>query len=566
MGYEPNAISIEMARGDEKKVRKDDKKKYLSNLYEKAKETTDDYNRLKKELNSQEKIDSEKLFLYFIQEGKSLYSATPLDINRLSEYEVDHILPRTLIKNDSIDNKALVLKEENQNKAASLTLPEEFQKNKTWWEHLKKNGLISAYKFHNLIRKKYTEEDIQGFINRQLVETRQITKHVANILQQLHKDSKVVYLPANLSHNYREKFELYKFRDLNDYHHAHDAYLAAVLGEYKNHCNLKFNYEDLKELNKELYNSGRYKELKYGFIINSIDSAFTHFNAKTGEVFDIEKFKETVENTLYRNDILISRKTEIRTGQYFKEKILPKGKGNVSIKEGLSPEKYGGYTSIFPSYLSLIHYKKKDKLIGIPIVVDEKAKKNSQLKSDFIGSHLNIKEYSEEKSQIPFEVLIIHKNHPVYIKGYSTSHKNCELSNANELKIPRNKMLKWKYVLNKILNNKAIPKDKSVDEDNLLNISNEILTFLLDEKKNYPLFQNEIEKIQNKICYPKLSQEQIEKIIIEILKIYSCSSTNANLSDFGLGDRMGRLSGFNIDSGTIINKSVTGLRTRKYEF
>ena len=73
MGYEPNAISIEMARGDEKKVRKDDKKKYLSNLYEKAKETTDDYNRLKKELNSQEKIDSEKLFLYFIQEGKSLY-------------------------------------------------------------------------------------------------------------------------------------------------------------------------------------------------------------------------------------------------------------------------------------------------------------------------------------------------------------------------------------------------------------------------------------------------------------------------------------------------------------
>jgi len=188
------------------------------------------------------------------------------------------------------------------------------------------------------------------------------------------------------------------------------------------------------------------------------------------------------------------------------------------------------------------------------------------LKSDFIGSHLNIKEYSEEKSQIPFEVLIIHKNHPVYIKGYSTSHKNCELSNANELKIPRNKMLKWKYVLNKILNNKAIPKDKSVDEDNLLNISNEILTFLLGEKKNYPLFQNEIEKIQNKICYPKLSQEQIEKIIIEILKIYSCSSTNANLSDFGLGDRMGRLSGFNIDSGTIINKSVTGLRTRKYEF
>lgn len=57
-----------------------------------------------------------------------------------------------------------------------------------WWEHLKKNGLMSAKKFHNLIRSNYKDEDIQGFINRQLVETRQITKHVANILNNYYKN------------------------------------------------------------------------------------------------------------------------------------------------------------------------------------------------------------------------------------------------------------------------------------------------------------------------------------------------------------------------------------------
>ena len=34
MGYEPKNISIEMSRSDEKKVRKDDRKKRLLNIYD----------------------------------------------------------------------------------------------------------------------------------------------------------------------------------------------------------------------------------------------------------------------------------------------------------------------------------------------------------------------------------------------------------------------------------------------------------------------------------------------------------------------------------------------------
>lgn len=120
---------------------------------------------------------------------------------------------------------------------------------------------MSNKKYNNLVREKYSEDDINGFINRQLVETRQIIKHVANIIENYY-DTKVIYLKANLSHNYRERYELFKFRELNDYHHAHDAYLAAVLGEYKEKY-MKYNitYDLVRTLNNKIKEKGKQKNL-----------------------------------------------------------------------------------------------------------------------------------------------------------------------------------------------------------------------------------------------------------------------------------------------------------------
>lgn len=56
MGYEPKNIMVEMARGDEKKIRKDDRKKYLQKLYDNIKDEVDsNYKNLKKELAKEEK-------------------------------------------------------------------------------------------------------------------------------------------------------------------------------------------------------------------------------------------------------------------------------------------------------------------------------------------------------------------------------------------------------------------------------------------------------------------------------------------------------------------------------
>lgn len=572
MGYDPENIMIEMARSEEDKKRKSDRKKYLQELYKNQSKEIENYNKLMKELNESEIKNNQKLFLYFIQEGKCLYSGRPLNIEDLDSYEIDHIIPRTLIKDDSIDNKALVIREYNQKKAASYVLPREYRNdfNKKWWTRLKKIGLMSPKKFHNLVRDKYSDEDIAGFINRQLVETRQITKHVANILNNYYKSTKVVYLKANLSHNYRERYELFKFRDINDYHHAHDAYLAAVLGKYKEkYMKKNINFEMVKELNNRLRELGQYKNLRYGYVINSLDDNASDIvnditknlvDEKTGEVlFDAHEFNNIVENTLYRNDILVSRKTEIRSGQFFKQTIYPKPKGNIAIKENMPVDLYGGYSNMETSYLCLVQYKEKKKLVGIPSIIATKEKSKI---IDFIKEHLKLKENEDVvllKDNIPYETEIICKNQNVYLKGYSVSHKNCELSNARQLKIRKSNIKCWKYALEYILNNNRVYEVEAIK------YCDDILKYLLSLESEYPLFKMELNKINNNLNFDNLTIDDKKTIIVELFKLFHCNSVNANLKKFGLSDRIGRLSGYNVNECIIINKSSTGIKESYYE-
>jgi len=572
MKKEPEAIMVEMARGDDQKKRKDDRKKYLIKLYEKAKEEIEDYNQLMQQLGKFEKIDSQKLFLYFIQEGKSLYSGKPLNIEDLATYEIDHIIPRTLIKDDSIDNKALVYREENQTKAANYILPREFrsQFNRAWWEHLRKIGLISSKKFHNLIRSEYKEEEIENFINRQLVETRQITKHVANILNSYYKNTQVVYLHADLSHNYREKFELFKFRDINDYHHAHDAYLAAVLGEYKEkYLKCKVNFEMLKELNKSLIEQKDYKKLKYGYVINSLDSSMNdvmkevvsiHFDEKTGEVlFDAEEFNRRVEDTLYRNDILISRKPEIKTGQLYKETIYShndaKIKSGIKISKTLPVEKYGFYTNIEYSYLVLVKVKEKNYMFGIPIMYDNKIDKAKYIEEKL---KVSIDDYEIICDRIPFYTKINYHGHLAYLTG------SIEFWNAYQLKISKKSMKKWKYMLNFALNDKKIPvidNQEVLTEQEVNKQMLEFIKYLLSLHELFPLYNNTFKKLE-KIDIENLDMEKKKILIKELLKMLSASSMNANLKEFGLTDREGRVHKSNIGEGTLIYNSITGIREK----
>lgn len=575
MGYAPTDISIEMARGATAKKRTDDRKKYLERLYEKNRSSIDNYSFLWKQLKNIDKIDSnnEKLFLYFIQEGKSLYSKTPLDINSLSSYEVDHIIPRSLIKDDSIQNKALVLKEENQIKAAEVVLPKMYrtEKMKSWWEHLKKVNLISGKKYDNLCRDRYSDEAINGFINRQLVETRQICKNVANIIANYFPNTSVIYLNANLSSNYRDKNELFKFRNINNFHHAHDAYLTGVLGEYKNtYLKGNIDFNKLKSYNYNLYINKQYKKLKYGFVINSLDENIN--NNFTNGNFDINKFNNIVINTLYQNDILVTKKTEIRDGAFYEENLSKKNTKGVKCRDNMNSNMYGVYSGVNPSYATLVRYTAKNKtntkLIGIPIYIDVKCKKDINIKNNYIRTLLNLKEndtFKIIKDKIPFYTKINWNNKICYLVGATDKVEVC---NAYEFKIDKNNLIKWKYSLHKLLNNNSYQVDSAKYEQDL----EEIIIYIIDKIfKKYPLYDNLVTQMKDMFKYnniDKLSLEDKEIIITEMLKLLKCDSATANLKalDKTYSSAFGRKKGCTISNVKIINTSPTGLWEIQNEF
>ncbi len=581
IGYEPDHIVIEMARGDEKKGRIDDRKKRLEKLYQQAKQQIQDYKKLSNELKNQDKIDSDKLLLYFLQEGKSLYSDTPLDITKLSSYEIDHIIPRSLIKDDSIDNKALVLREENQAKAANYVLPLPYRSNeqKRRWERMRKLGLMSAKKYNNLCRDKYSNSDIEGFINRQLVEARQIIKHVADIVRTYYPTTQVICLPAKLSHLYREKFELYKFRDINDYHHAHDAYLAAVLGEYRaTYFKSSVDFDQLKELQRTLLEQKRYRELNAGYFINSMDNTVAACTSDGEIILDFDQLHKTIKDTMYQQDIVISKKTEIQSGKFYKETLHKKDvqPNGVRLKQNLPMNLYGYYTGIEIACGVLVEYgdEVQHRIVGVPMLVYENSKKDPNCLINFVKEHLNLQSETLKICRfIPINALLNYKGQFVYFRGYSTAHKNCEVINATELRIPRVKLEKWKYVLNLVLNNKKIPVNQQhqpilSDQEVELQID-EIVKWLLNKKSAYPLYEDIFGKLERLYQTVSFKKEEKFKILQEIFKLFNTKAQNADLSFIEEGKfstQTGRLSSRNITVANIIDCSITGMRQYSHEF
>lgn len=235
-----------------------------------------------------------------MQRGKCLYSGEPIDINKLSsgEYEVDHIIPRSYIKDDSLENKALVCRKYNQSKTDAMLLdPSIRRKMRSYWDMLLDAKLIGPKKHRNLLRDHIDEKAMKGFVARQLVETSQSVKLASSLLSVRYPNANIVPVKASMSHDLREAAGFVKCREANDFHHAHDAYLACRMGlfiqmrhpkVYENpiamtHVMRKYAQQQSKEFNRNHRVPGT-----SGFIVNSFMSS----GFDTGNGRDIQRYLE----------------------------------------------------------------------------------------------------------------------------------------------------------------------------------------------------------------------------------------------------------------------------------
>jgi CRISPR-associated endonuclease Csn1 len=123
---------------------------------------------------------------------------------------------------------------------------------------LHEKGFMNNEKYRRLTgARPFSEEQKAEFIARQLVETSQATKGVNDLLKEIMpEETRLVYSKAGNVHDFRRDFRFYKSRTINDFHHAHDAYLNIVVG---NVYDTKFTTNPLNFIKKEKkeYHLGR---------------------------------------------------------------------------------------------------------------------------------------------------------------------------------------------------------------------------------------------------------------------------------------------------------------------
>ena len=567
MKCEPERIFIEMARGGEKEKRRTvSRKARLLELYAACKDDVRDWT---KEIENREEreFNSKKLYLYYTQMGRCMYSGEEIDIDELmqknSKWDIDHIYPQSKIKDDSIDNMVLAKKVINNSKQNKLLSPDIRIKMKKYWNTLYKGNFISKKKYDRLTRTEdFTNEELSGFIERQIVETRQSSKAVAELLNRLYEHSEIVYVKAGLVSDFRHDNKLLKSRRINDYHHAKDAFLNIVVG---NVYNAKFTSNPRKWIKE---NRGTNYSIRRVF----------DYNVKRGNtvvwqgVKDAGHSIEAIRKTMARNDILYTEYTYCDKGELFNATLVRKGNDKaINLKKDLDSVKYGGYNTPKTSAFAFIEFdgKKKERknhIVEIPVYIVNIANRQPD----------TIKEYLEQKKGYKIVVVKkypIKKNALIKVDGYlarlrGATEKDVLLKNAVQLVLrdeySENIRKVEKYLENNI-QYQADSKFEGFTQEDLNDLYDELYIKLKESIYNKrPANQlGTLEKGREK--YRAIGDlREKAKIINNILALFQCdATTSTNLKEIGGTANAGNMAYNKNTLPTkkliLIHQSVTGL-------
>jgi CRISPR-associated endonuclease Csn1 len=542
----PIKIFIEMARGskeNQKGKRTLSRQQQLIDLYRNIKDEKHDWI---SEINETEagKFNSDKVILYYRQMGRCMYTGEPITFSSLFDtnvYDIDHIYPQSKIKDDSLDNRVLVTKESNLIKIDIYPISVDVRnKMRSFWNILHSNHLISDEKYYRLTRNsQLTQDELADFINRQLVETRQSTKAVAEIFKTMLPDTEIVYAKAKNADDFKNTNGIIKVRELNNLHHAKDAYINIVVGNIYNtkfghNAAIYFKNNNLKKFDlRKLYS----QEVKGAWIPSEKD-----------RILAIAK----------KNTCIINRFTNEGTGMLFNatiktaganDKLIPlKSKGAIS-----NTLKYGGYDSATTAYFMLVKCKGKkgEQLLSlecIPIYLDRILNIDTQKLIDFCIEKLELSEPEILISKIKLNTLFNIDGSYAYIRG--RTGKQLIWCNANELFIDEENIKYLKKITGyfdsmKKLNKKEMPISEKYD--GITKQQNNRLYLVLKDKLSSDIYKglsiaNQSKFLEEKkSVFEELSIENQCRVLIEVLHFMQCNSVTSDVSLIGGGNNAGKI-------------------------
>jgi len=591
----PTRIFVEVTRSNKaEKKKKDSRQKRLSDLYAAIKKDDVLLNGINNEIfgelkSSLAKYDdaalrSKKLYLYYTQMGRCAYTGEIIELSLLNtdNYDIDHIYPRSLTKDDSFDNLVLCKRTANAQKSDTYPISEEIQKaQKPFWTFLKQQGLISERKYERLTRiTPLTADDLSGFIARQLVETNQSVKAATTLLRRLYPDIDVVFVKAENVTDFRHDNNFIKVRSLNHHHHAKDAYLNIVVGNvYHEKFTRNFRAFFKKNGANRTYNLAK---------MFSYDVKCT--NAKDGKAWDVKTSMDTVRKMLASNDVRVTKRVYEQKGQLSDINLTKASKVKADIYLPIKANdpimsqnmKYGGYSDIKNAYYTIIEYSDKKNnsikaFIPIPIFIATK----TLTKQALLGY---IKTVLPKANNLRIIYKKVYNDQLLKIDGFNyylggRSNDRFCIDNAIQLIVPLEIQFYIKLVEKFtaiISENKNIAlKASSVKSRNPINNQVENITLEYTQK----LFDYLVSKFNeliylkmrgNKLTdvnnigrkqFIKLSLEERCKALAELLNIFTNMNKKLSLSTINVSASR-KVVNFKIsslDEFKIVNESITGL-------
>ncbi len=554
-GYAPKKIIIEMSRGDEsneKGKRKASRKEQLLALYKSIELDKRDWIG-EIELTDERKFSSRKLFLYYLQMGKCMYTNESIELKDLTNdnlYDIDHIYPQSKINDDSLDNIVLVKKQVNANKTDQYPLDARIRtKMKEFWAMLKTRGYISEKKYRRLVRNTpLTTDELAEFENRQIVMTQQSTKETARILKTLYPKTEIVYSKARKAADFKNRLDEYakeagldeeyrvkliKVRELNDLHHAKDAYINVVAGNV-------FNEEYGHDLSR--YYSDR--------TVEESRSDYRLFWKPVKDAWKPSIDIPTIVKTYYRNDCSVVRFVSENSGQLFDLQPVTKKAGLVPLKANgaiSDTTKYGGYNSAKTAYFALVKSKGKKgevklTLEAIPVMIEKTREHNPNAVKEYVENQCELTKPQIVLNKIRINTLLKINGTPMYIRG-KTGHQ-VVFCNAVELFLNMEDSVYLKKVMNvckKLSEAKATKKAFMVDEElDGVNVAKNVRLYDTFLKKLHDKIYSGMTAFENALKNLKYCREQFQNMSVEtqceqltkILLFFNCNPVNLDLSSF----------------------------------
>lgn len=325
-GYSPSYINIEVARelskdfSERNKINKENEENKARN--ERALE------RIRNEYHKPNAsgLDLVKLKLYEEQDGVCAYSQKQISFEKLFDpnyVEIDHIIPYSKCFDDSYKNKVLVLAKENREKGNRLPL--EYMDNEQKQQFIVwVNSKVKDFrKKRNLLREYFSEEDEKMFKERNLQDTKTVSRFLLNYINDnlqfapsSRRKKRVTAVSGSVTSYMRKRWGIIKIRENGDIHHAVDALVIACTTD---------------SMIQQVTKYARYKECQF----IQTDEGSLAIDSYTGEVLKTfphpwKKFHEDVVD--WSSKIFVSR-MPIRkvTGPAHKETF----KSPKALDEGL---------------------------------------------------------------------------------------------------------------------------------------------------------------------------------------------------------------------------------------